>query len=70
MLLPTKKVEIDREFVVTTYSVLLQSLTWDGTVHYSMFNRKAGSKEMDLTTPQALTENLEYDKKCLAITAE
>lgn len=55
---------------MTTYSVLLQSLTWDGTVHYSMFNRKAGSKEMDLTTPQALTENLEYDKKCLAITAE
>ena len=55
-LLPTKKAEIDREFTVTESSVLLKSLTWDGTVYHSVFDRKARARaEREMQTPQALT---------------
>ena len=51
-LLPTKKTEIDREFTVTESSVLLKSLTWDGTVYHSVFDRKKGTRaEREMQTP-------------------
>ena len=71
-LLTTKKAEIDREFTVTESSVLRKSLTWDGTVYHSVFDRKRGTRaEREMQTPEALTvENLEFGKECFAITTD
>ena len=57
---------------MTESSVLLKSLTWDGTLYHSVFDRKAGTRdEREMQTPQALTvENREFGKECFAITAD